>query len=187
MSRHTIFAPTDGLSDDRLVVTGREAEHAAKSGGRDRLAITALKRSGAPETAVLLWKDLPALEATIAALRSGSLSSGFPYDLAELARRLADPRGTWGDALGDAFLAEARRLFGRRYNHPSIPGERTEAEASLFGKTVAGLYAAALSSWKEHADEAARRGSAPSPDKRPPLAFARTLAVAQFMARAPDQ
>lgn len=118
----------------------RAAEKAAKRAGRDRLTITALKRSGDPARVTLPWHHLEPLVVFAELIRTGQVATGYAYDLAETLRLLQGPNaavrngkahdaGGGGNAfpedLRKPFEAEARRVFHRRAER--IPKEERDA------------------------------------------------------------
>lgn len=110
-----------------VVQLGRQAEKAAKDGGRNRFALALGRRSGGRFTAVAPWQLpggatglLPVIERLASAVRDRRLSSSFLYD----AQRDADVLAVLPD---QAVAAELRRLFGRR-----TEGVTDEAEAERF-------------------------------------------------------
>jgi CRISPR-associated protein Cmr2 len=85
----------------------RDAERAAKNGGRNSLAVALHTRGGAPLTVVRKWDSLrwPELAKSF---EKGDLTQGLAYELLELARE-------WQDDMGAAYLqAEAERILGRK-------------------------------------------------------------------------
>lgn len=85
----------------------REAEKAAKNGGRDALAVALHTRGGAPITVVRRWDSLrwPQLLDYYA---QGDLTQGLAYELRELAQE-------WQDEMNVAYLqAEAERILARK-------------------------------------------------------------------------
>lgn len=150
----------------------RKAEKRAKNAGRDRLCLTALKRSGGPEEAVLPWDQVGPVREFGELVRSGQVASGLLYDLADLRRRLADAEGRLPGDLLAPLRVEAARLFERRI-------ERMEAAArpTAFARTIGQTI--------EDARRAPERtdGAPPHPFD---AALAR-LAVAQFLGKGGDR
>jgi len=86
---------------------GREAEKAAKNGGRDSLAVALHTRGGVPVTVVRKWDSLRWLE-LLTSFAQGDLTQGLAYELRELGRE-------WQDEMNVAYLqAEAVRILGRK-------------------------------------------------------------------------
>jgi CRISPR-associated protein Cmr2 len=100
----------DSLAD--ALELARSAERQAKDkGGRDALAVTLSKRSGADRTVVGKWQTLtPRLEKMIGFMRHGAISKGAAYELQELYRVLGGPGGLPHKALA----GEARRIVERK-------------------------------------------------------------------------
>uniref|UniRef100_A0A7C3DVC7 Type III-B CRISPR-associated protein Cas10/Cmr2 n=1 Tax=Meiothermus ruber TaxID=277 RepID=A0A7C3DVC7_MEIRU len=85
----------------------RDAEKAAKDGGRNALAVALHTRGGAPITVVRTWDRLRWRE-LLQSFEQGDLTQGLAYDLLELARE-------WQDDMNVAYLqAEAERILGRK-------------------------------------------------------------------------
>ena len=85
----------------------REAEKAAKNGGRDALAVALHTRGGVPTTVVRRWDNLRWLE-LLESFAQGDLTQGLAYELRELGR-------AWQDGMNVAYLqAEAERILGRK-------------------------------------------------------------------------
>lgn len=77
-----------------LLALGRDAERAAKAGGRNALAILVDKRSGGRRQTVLSWHDDPlARLKQDRGLLDGRLSTGKVYELEMLLKRMPDPDG----------------------------------------------------------------------------------------------
>lgn len=131
----------------QVLGAARRAEKAAKNGGRDRLTITALKRSGDPAEVTLPWRHLEPLERFAGHIRRGEVSTGYAYDLAEALRLFRGPdhheNGELQPAavpadLSDAFRAEARRLFLRRVERIE-KDQRTAAFEATVGTLLSEL------------------------------------------------
>jgi CRISPR-associated protein Cmr2 len=85
----------------------RDAEKAAKDGGRDALAVALHTRGGAPLTVVRRWDELRWFE-LLQAFAQGDLTQGLAYELRELGRE-------WQDGMRVDYLqAEAERILGRK-------------------------------------------------------------------------
>lgn len=85
----------------------RDAEKAAKDGGRNALAVALHTRGGAPITVVRTWDRLRWRE-LLQSFEQGDLTQGLAYELLELARE-------WQDDMNVAYLqAEAERILGRK-------------------------------------------------------------------------
>lgn len=85
----------------------REAEKAAKNGGRDALAVALHTRGGAPITVVRKWDDLRWPE-LLDYYAQGDLTQGLAYELRVLAQE-------WQDEMNAANLqAEAERILARK-------------------------------------------------------------------------
>lgn len=85
----------------------REAEKAAKNGGRDALAVALHTRGGAPITVVRKWDDLRWPE-LLGHYAQGDLTQGLAYELHVLAQE-------WQDEMNVAYLqAEAERILARK-------------------------------------------------------------------------
>jgi len=85
----------------------REAEKAAKNGGRDALAVALHTRGGIPTTVVRRWDNLRWLE-LLESFAQGDLTQGLAYELRELGR-------AWQQEMNVAYLqAEAERILGRK-------------------------------------------------------------------------
>lgn len=85
----------------------REAEKAAKNGGRNALAVALHTRGGVPTTVVRRWDNLRWLE-LLQSFAQGDLTQGLAYELRELGR-------AWQDGMNVAYLqAEAERILGRK-------------------------------------------------------------------------
>jgi len=85
----------------------REAEKAAKNGGRNALAVALHTRGGVPTTVVRRWDNLRWLE-LLESFAQGDLTQGLAYELRELGR-------AWQDEMNVAYLqAEAERILGRK-------------------------------------------------------------------------
>jgi CRISPR-associated protein Cmr2 len=85
----------------------RDAEKAAKDGGRNALAVALHTRGGAPITVVRTWDKLRWGE-LLQSFEQGDLTQGLAYELLELARE-------WQDDMNVAYLqAEAERILGRK-------------------------------------------------------------------------
>ncbi|WP_333659694.1 type III-B CRISPR-associated protein Cas10/Cmr2 [Meiothermus cerbereus] len=85
----------------------REAEKAAKNGGRNALAVALHTRGGIPTTVVRRWDNLRWLE-LLESFAQGDLTQGLAYELRELGR-------AWQDGMNVAYLqAEAERILGRK-------------------------------------------------------------------------
>lgn len=85
----------------------RDAEKAAKNGGRNALAVALHTRGGAPITVVHTWDKLRWPE-LLQSFEQGDLTQGLAYELLELARE-------WQDDMNVAYLqAEAERILGRK-------------------------------------------------------------------------
>ncbi|GAO75189.1 type III-B CRISPR-associated protein Cas10/Cmr2 [Meiothermus ruber] len=85
----------------------RDAEKAAKDGGRNALAVALHTRGGAPITVVRPWDRLRWRE-LLQSFEQGDLTQGLAYELLELARE-------WQDDMNVAYLqAEAERILGRK-------------------------------------------------------------------------
>ena len=90
-----------------LLGNAREAEKAAKNGGRDALAVALHTRGGIPTTVVRRWDNLRWLE-LLESFAQGDLTQGLAYELRELGR-------AWQDGMNVAYLqAEAERILGRK-------------------------------------------------------------------------
>lgn len=103
----------------------RDAEKAAKNGGRNALAVALHTRGGAPLTVVqkwdtLRWHDLQQ------AFEQKQITRGLAYELRELARE-------WPEGLaGAALQAEARRIAGRKEVKYELPALSTTKELETF-------------------------------------------------------
>jgi CRISPR-associated protein Cmr2 len=85
----------------------KEAEKAAKNGGRDALAVALHTRGGIPTTVVRRWDNLRWLE-LLQSFAQGDLTQGLAYELRELGR-------AWQQEMNVAYLqAEAERILGRK-------------------------------------------------------------------------
>lgn len=85
----------------------REAERAAKNGGRDALAVALHTRGGAPITVVRKWDNLRWPE-LLDYYAQGDLTQGLAYELRALALE-------WQDEMNVAYLqAEAERILARK-------------------------------------------------------------------------
>jgi len=69
----------------------RAAEKRAKSAGRDRIAITLIKRSGGTTQLSLRWEELPLLDRTVNALQHSETSRRAAYNVQLWVRDLPDP------------------------------------------------------------------------------------------------
>lgn len=162
----------------------REAEQRAKRCGRDRLCITALKRSGAPVSAVLPWDHLAPLIAyrDLIAPRgqtaAGSVSSGLLYDLQDTARRLSERTDDGCLAIPDdltpALRADAGRLFRRRAEQ--IPEDQRQ---QAFEDTVGAMM--------DHAADDLEKAGPDRHSRHPVEATLDRLAIAQFLGKGGDR
>jgi len=85
----------------------REAEKAAKNGGRNALAVALHTRGGVPTTVVRRWDNLRWLE-LLQSFAQGDLTQGLAYELRELGR-------AWQQEMNVAYLqAEAERILNRK-------------------------------------------------------------------------
>ncbi len=159
---------------EQVLRAAREAEQRAKRAGRDRVCITALKRSGGPEAAVLPWDQLRPLRHFAELIEQKAVSTGFLHDLGELRRRLADAQGHLPADLLAPLRAEAKRLFARRI-------ERMEEarRATAFGETFGQMLADAEDKPEQPADG--------HPAPHPFDAALDRLAVAQFLGKGGDR
>lgn len=74
--------------DMRLVLqAARKAEKRAKDGGRDRLAITVMRRSGEETTIVVAWKQVHFIQTMVKEFRDGK-SDRWAYQLRQIAEML---------------------------------------------------------------------------------------------------
>ena len=156
------------------VGASRTAEKRAKNAGRDRLCVTALKRSGGPEAAVLPWSQLGPLTLFAAQIMNEQVSSGLLYDLDDLRRRLADRDGRLPGDLLAPLRAETARLFARRIER--MPDDE---KATAFEDTIGQMLAGA----QEHPERSAADRPAPHPFD----AVLDRLAVAQFLGKGGDR
>ena len=179
----------------QVLASAREAEQGAKKAGRDRLTVTALKRSGAPVQTVLPWGALDPLTRYAELIRNGGVSTGLVFDLAELVRRLADARGEAWPGLADAFRSESARLFSRRVER--IAGE--DARRLAFDETIGAALDRALADADEELtrvrEKAAEetwpaerlREAEGAVSRRPYEDVIALLQVAQFLGRGGDR
>ncbi len=146
----------------------RRAEKAAKDGGRDRLQLVAVRRSGERAEASCPWTFVPDLDE----LRKrfvGGMSNRWTYRLRAELPTLASER-----LPAEAMAAEIRRLVNRGEDAPAARGK---------GEAMAGLF----DSYREHALELDK-----SPGQQPATAaaqlepFVTLCQSAAFMARGRD-
>ena len=153
----------------QVLAAARAAEKRAKGAGRDRLALTALKRSGDPAEVVLPWDALDGLVDFARQTREGHVAKGFAYDLADALRRFRGPDRRCDDGrvvspavpgdLRAPFRAEAERLFRRRTERSTGDERRARFAAS----------------------------AGPLLDALPPSDAVAALAVGQFLGRGGDR
>ena len=114
-----------------VLARARAAEQLVKRSGRDRFALALGRRSGAPFSAVGVWRDgavapdgvLPVVERLAEAFREGHLASGFLYDAVQDA-------GTFEALPFVAARRDLRYLWGRRTEKvPVSDGSTREAAA----------------------------------------------------------
>lgn len=95
--------------DLRLALeTARSCERRAKAAGRNRLAITLLRRSGGGERALFSWPAVPLLQRLSDAFRDPRASDRWSYRLRELLPTLASPRVPEGARRAE-LLRQAKR------------------------------------------------------------------------------
>lgn len=155
----------------QVLDAARASEKRAKAAGRDRLCLTALKRSGAPEEAIVPWCQLDPVDLFAEHIRRGDVAKGLLYDLTDLRRRLTDREGRLPDAMQEPLRAEAARLFGCR-----TEGLEKAARRPFYEKSLGRML---------HDVE-----TKPDESERAPDAFdaaMRRLAVAQFLGRGGDR
>jgi len=85
----------------------REAEKAAKNGGRNALAVALHTRGGMPITVVQHWDDLT-WDELLQAYRSRQITRGFAYELRNLVREWQE------DMRADYLYEEAQRVLARK-------------------------------------------------------------------------
>jgi len=85
----------------------REAEKAAKNGGRNALAVALHTRGGIPITVVQRWDDLT-WDELLQAYRSRQITRGFAYELRNLVREWQE------DMRADYLYEEAQRVLARK-------------------------------------------------------------------------
>ena len=153
----------------------REAERAAKHvGGKDALAITLSKRSGADVMVNGKWGVLDAALNTFSDLhRMEALPDGAAFELRDLAERLAPKRGA-PTLPRAATLAEAKRVIGRKQ-----PVRGTQALAD----TTRDNLLNALERWAS-VPLSHNPGDAEAASRAAALAGVRALADAMIVARA---
>ena len=153
----------------QVLGAARAAEKRAKNSGRDRLCIVALKRSGAPSTAVVPWDDLGPVERfrdLIRGNRDRQVSTGLLYDLEDLRRRMSDLRPDVNDSLPIDALpmmkVEAQRLFERRVERlKTAAGQPHEqAAASAFDDTLGPMLEGSTNAALSLAGDRRRNGEA---------------------------
>lgn len=165
----------------QVLAAARAAEKKAKHAGRSRLAVTALKRSGAPETAVVRWDDFAPLEAFATLIRKGHVSTGLLYDLDDLRRRLAGygAEAKLIEGAAPMMRAEAERLFLRRVER--LPAQDGRASSEVAGEAFDQTLAAML-------DAAENETQSLTVEERHPFdALLDRLAVAQFLGKGGDR
>ncbi|MEM1055741.1 MAG: type III-B CRISPR-associated protein Cas10/Cmr2 [Bacteroidota bacterium] len=127
----------------QVLDAARVAEKTAKDTGRNRITITALKRSGTPASLTLKWSALSGAQAFSKLIRENRVASGFAYDVEDLIRRLSAPPPIGRpheerhipEFLHGPFREEVRRLFGRRMPETAS----SEAQAEAYEESVAAL------------------------------------------------
>ncbi|MFN4295140.1 MAG: Cas10/Cmr2 second palm domain-containing protein, partial [Thermoflexales bacterium] len=111
---------------DAALRAAREAERQAKRiEGKAALCITAVKRSGEQETAVVKWDGVEVLKALIAHLQRGNLAGRFVADAGSTLRAIPDDR---------AMLAAELRRQARRHSSETW---RQSGEADAFAQQLA--------------------------------------------------
>ncbi len=112
---------------DAALRAAREAERQAKRvEGKAALCITAVKRSGEQETAVVKWNGVEVVKALIAHLQRGNLSGRFVADVGSTLRAIPDDQ--------PAMLAAELRRQARRH---SSERWRQSDEADAFAQQLA--------------------------------------------------
>lgn len=116
---------------DAALRAAREAERQAKRvEGKAALCITAVKRSGEQETAVVKWDGVEVLKALIAHLQQGNLSGRFVADAILTLRAIPDDQ--------PAMLAAELRRQARRHSSETW---RQSGKADAFAQQLAGRTA----------------------------------------------
>ncbi len=158
----------------------RAAERKAKAAGRDRLALTIQRRSGAHATSLLSWQDADWVPRLTQAFVDEA-SDGWAYRL----RQLADPLDDMGDP--DATTAEIRRQIGRAETktHTILASELPAAPADPDSSSRESARAAVVSVYETF--RAGHVGGGGTRRSKAPLqAFAMLCQAASFLARARD-